>query len=881
MKMKKTLAVLLSMVLIICMMPATAFAVSGSGQVTFELSKDTAAYNTEVQKPIVSNVKLDGAAVEANSYTVDYGTGNYKDAGSYQVKVTVTVPAAVEGEEPTLHEGTKTFTVTPLDINTLTIIVPEQEEGKSVVQGEKIVFNGYQTSEFADSYDVTRSGTDAVFTGKKNLTGTKSVSFKTVPSLASAFEATVSKTGPYDGTEKPVSVYLTKKSGYTGSAYISASDYEVTPKTVVNKQPYTITITAKEGSGFAGSIVLTNQDIVPARDASSYYVSVANIPNQAYTATQLKPALEVTDYINGSNVSLKAGRDFYVTYGENNTIGSKTGSATLTFMNNYTGSRTVYFDIIDPAKDVSTAYVTAAYMDARTYSGSVEEPVLTVMKGTKTLLRNSEYEVVYVNTSTGVATNAPVNAGTYTIKIRGIGAYGGEYVYSQAFVINPRNIGDATISGLSDNYVYAGTKIEPSFSVYYPYGNALRLGNAYGTGDYYVTYGTNNTTGTTAGVIYIHGTGNFTGTKSVRFGIIGKSIAGCTASFTNGASSSNYTGVSIRPALTVKDGYYTILKEGVDYSVSYKDAAGKATVMKDAGSYTVVITGKGNYSGELALYYTVNGKPMSSAVVTLSQDSVTANGSAQKPSITSVKYGTATLKTTDYTVSYQDANGVEVTSMIKPGEYRIVLTGKGGYTGSTYATFTIKGLPQTIKIEKTAYKVYTESDPFRIKATATGDGTGFTYVSSNPSVASVSADGKVTIHKLGRAKITVTTTGMTKYDAATDDVYVKVHPDKTILSRKPWTEGKDKSFRVRWDIQEDSTMYQIRYSTSSDFKSYKTKTVTASEKYATQSTRITGLKANTKYYVQVRAIKTVTNDVGNEVKYYGKWANWRSVTTKK
>ncbi len=887
MKMKKTLAILLSLALVICMIPGAAFATEGSGEpapvsapaaAEVTLSSTTAEYNAAVQQPSVTGVKVNGEAV--TGYTVTYGEG-FKDKGVYTVTVTGTLPAA-EGAEAVAYEGTAQFTITALDINSskVNIIVPDQASGATAVTGEKFVYNGYQTAAFANDYTVTVSGTKATFTGSGNLTGSREVTFKTVPTLASAFTATGYKTSAYDGTEKAVSVYLSAKSGY---AYIASSSYEVTPKTVVAAGTHEVTVTAKEGSGYAGSITTTVT--VPARDASLYNVTVADIPNQGYTGGQIRPSLTVTDYLGGKTVTLVAGQDYYVTYGTNKAIGTNSGSATLTFMGNYTGTRTVYFDIIDPTKDVGSAYVSVTNNGIRTYTGYRDEPNYVVTLGAKTLTRNSQYEIVYTDDATGISTTSPVNAGTYTVTVRGIGTYGGEQVLAQKYVINARNIGDATISGLYDSYTYAGVKVEPTFSVYYPYGTLLTKGSIYGDGDYYVTYGSNSTTGTSAGVIYIHGNGNFTGTKVVRFGIAGKSIAGCSAYFTNGVSSSAYTGVAAKPAITVRDGYYTTLRQNIDYTVSYKDSLGKVvTSMKDAGTYTVVITGKGNYSGELNLTYTITGKDISYYTVTLSKNSVNATGTAQKPTVTSVKYGTTALKSTDYTVTYQNSLGQTVTSMTAPDTYRVVITGKGGYSGSTYATFRIVGTPQEIKIAKTAYKVYEDTDAFKLTGiSSTGDGTGYSYVSSDPTVASVSATGVVTVHKLGRAKITVTTTGMKKSDPASDDVYIKVYPDKAQLSKKPWTEDKKGSLRVRWDKQEGVTYYEVRYSRDKSFASgtYKTKKVNASTlDYTTQSTRISGLKSGYKYYVKVRAVKVVYNDYGQELKYYGKWSNWKSRVTK-
>ena len=152
------------------------------------------------------------------------------------------------------------------------------------------------------------------------------------------------------------------------------------------------------------------------------------------------------------------------------------------------------------------------------------------------------------------------------------------------------------------------------------------------------------------------------------------------------------------------------------------------------------MTGKGAYTGTKTLIFTIGGTDISNYTVTLKESSVNVTGYAQTPVITSVKYGyTNSLTSNDYTVTYQDENGKAVTTISAPGTYKVVVTGKNGYSGSTYTTFRIVGKPQTVTVDKDSYKKYPTSDYFKITASATGDGTGFTYTSNNPSVASVSS----------------------------------------------------------------------------------------------------------------------------------------------
>lgn len=72
---------------------------------------------------------------------------------------------------------------------------------------------------------------------------------------------------------------------------------------------------------------------------------------------------------------------------------------------------------------------------------------------------------------------------------------------------------------------------------------------------------------------------------------------------------------------------------------------------------------------------------ITNAVITLSQTSYSYDGSAKKPSVKSVKLGNVTLKTDDYTVSYQNNKNI--------GTATVTVTGRGNYAGTAKKTFTI------------------------------------------------------------------------------------------------------------------------------------------------------------------------------------------------
>lgn len=335
------------------------------------------------------------------------------------------------------------------------------------------------------------------------------------------------------------------------------------------------------------------------------------------------------------------------------------------------------------------------------------------------------------------------------------------------------------------------------------------------------------------------------------------------------------------PTVTVKssDGKITFVRDK-DYSMSY-------STNKNTGKVNVIITplAYGNLTGIASnkdYPITANKTDISKYTVILRETTVTADGTAKTPVITKVAYGSSSLSLSDYTVSYQDSTGKTVTRLIEPGTYKVVVTGKNGYSGSCYATYTILGLTQSITGIKNYYKVYPTTQPFKLDPQA-AEKTGFTFTSSDPTVASVDAYGYVTMHKPGRAKITITTKGTVKYNQATTSTEIRVYPNKVTMSRNPWTTGKKGQIKVRWNKRVGATRYEIRYSRQKSFKkgSYKTKKATAAvNSYSTQSTTVSKLRKGYTYYVKVRAVTQVYDDYGQKVNYYGNWSKAKTVKVK-
>ncbi|MEA4971434.1 MAG: MBG domain-containing protein [Candidatus Pelethousia sp.] len=157
-----------------------------------------------------------------------------------------------------------------------------------------------------------------------------------------------------------------------------------------------------------------------------------------------------------------------------------------------------------------------------------------------------------------------------------------------------RDITNATVEITGSLFTYTGFPIEPTLTVIFD-GEALVRGT-----DYIIEVAAESASnGTSAGAVTakLVGKGNFKGEKSgLSYTIQPKPLTEdmlATAGF-------SYTGKAQKPAVT--DGA-TTLAEGVDYTAAY-------TNNTNAGTATMHVTGKGNYSGTLSKPFTIAKAPL-------------------------------------------------------------------------------------------------------------------------------------------------------------------------------------------------------------------------------------------------------------------------------
>lgn len=222
-------------------------------------------------------------------------------------------------------------------------------------------------------------------------------------------------------------------------------------------------------------------------------------------------------------------------------------------------------------KDMSAATVTLKKAKT-TYNGKTQNPEVTsVVLGTDTLVAGTDYEVEAVTAK---------KAGTYTVKVNGIGKYKG--TATAEYTIAKRNIAKATATVKAKTYT--GKKLTSS-----SYTVKIKLNGKTTTlkkgKDYTVKAASRTSVGSST--VTITGKGNFKGTVKAKFAVTAKKIS---ATKVTVSSKVAYTGKTVKAKVIVKDGSKKL--DSKSYKVSYKNN-------KKIGKATVTITGKGNYAGTI------------------------------------------------------------------------------------------------------------------------------------------------------------------------------------------------------------------------------------------------------------------------------------------
>ncbi len=360
------------------------------------------------------------------------------------------------------------------------------------------------------------------------------------------------------------------------------------------------------------------------------------------TVTDPQKAHSLTEHVERLGATLKA--EGHIEYWQCSECGGFFADAAGT--NQITQQDTVIPKLVD----IGTASVSG--ITNKTYTGSAitQTPAVVLEAGSK-LTTGTDYEVTYKDNT---------NAGTATVVITGKGRYAGTKTVT--FTISPKTI-TPVVSLSAYSYTWSGTAPKPAVTVK-DGSKVLKAGT-----DYTVPALDGNVNAGTY-TVKVALTGNYSGSGSASYTIKAKAV---TPTVTLSKSSYTWNNKVQTPAVTVKAGTI-VLKKDTDYTVTLPSGR------KKAGTYTIMVTLKGNYSGSGSASYKITPKKITPAV-TLSATAYTYDGKVKKPAVT-VKYGKTKLAAGNYKVEY--ASGRK-----NVGAYKVTVTMKGNYSGSKAVTFKI------------------------------------------------------------------------------------------------------------------------------------------------------------------------------------------------
>ena len=680
-------------------------------------------YGSAPNSPSVQNNVSNGDV--AYSYAVR-GTTKFSEtvptaAGEYTVKATIAATANYEAAEATADFAIIGKTIT---------------DGMVTIEGTSFVFNndvqvpnvtvtdGTNTlgvNDYAVSYElvgdevttplesansvVNAGDYNVVITGKGNYTGTVKKSFKITKATLKNLAVTL--TGwTYGATANTPAV--------TGKPDDAEVTYTYSVDTTDPKdQVFTATVPSDAGDYIVKATVAASANYQGGEATKTFTIAKADIAESQFTKPQGVEKLTYTgaaqQLVTAGSVPTGATIKFYSEYVPNYYDGFNLNCLANTYTYTAdipTGTNAGYYAVLYKVdggtnyKDVEPGQTVIVFVDSvdvkdatieaiadTAFTGEAIEPELTVTFGQIPMVLGTDYTVAYTDN---------VSAGKATATITGKGNYKG--TKSVNFNIVRKAITDEMVTLSPETFTYNGSAQTPTVTVAYKIDEQTTKTLTENT-DYTISYkkvdGETTTTvesPTDAGEynVVVTGKGNYSGTASATFTINAASIAGATIA---AIAEQTFTGSAITPALTVTLMFgetQTELEQDEDYTVSYSNNV-------NVGQATATVTGTGNYTGSKTANFNITGKAITDAMVTLSPETFTYNGSAQTPTVTvAYKIDEQTTKTltenTDYTISYKKVDGETTTTVESPtdaGEYNVVVTGKGNYSGTVTKSFTI------------------------------------------------------------------------------------------------------------------------------------------------------------------------------------------------
>ena len=426
------------------------------------------------------------------------------------------------------------------------------------------------------------------------------------------------------------------------------------------------------------------------------------------------------------------------------------------------------------AKDV-------AFDKELTYTGNELTQTVTVTVNGKTLTVGTDYTV---SDLTGT------EPGSYPVTVTGTGNYTGEV--TKSFTISKAQISSAAITYDAGPYGYTGEEWKPEVAV--SFNDAALTADT----DYTVSYENNINAGTAK--IIITGIGDhFTGSTEKTFTINSAEISGCTFA---PIADVTYNTKAHTPEVTVAISGRT-LEADKDYTVSYASNV-------NAGTATVTVTGKGNFTGSANTTFTIAKADLNLSVYTISS---LCTETEVKTSTLPSNFFLADETETGFSIALTAAGGDAIFTQepaVVDGENMITYQLNGG-TGE--ATFNVTVTPASVNYKAGTYDlkiqaydktnvsnrivfesgsaVYTGSGIKYEKATIAGHSSGMRYTYAPDVATGATLDAAGLPLTVGTYTVTATYSDASSYGYKTATFTItKATPAGTPAYTKIETSGK-------------------------------------------------------------------------------------------
>jgi hypothetical protein len=445
-------------------------------------------------------------------------------------------------------------------------------------------------------------------------------------------------------------------------------------------------ILCKPPFAFANNEYMTGSDIMTASDPVEVIVEddvALNSAEYTFNGEEQTPVITVSK----GGKKLSEGEDYTVSWDSNYRCYANTYTATIEGIRLYSGQVQKQYKI-KPAVLSDEDSTWTLDVNRQTYAGNVElKPTVQLKCGFKYITAgDGGFDVLYsnnVNVGTATVTVVPKESGssfvgskTGTFQIRAAKL---NSVTTEQLLTGTMDNGNITFDRLSSNPIigkasYTGFEQSPSIPQLILFTNTTAGQVRYNlvSDDYEIGEWVNNTNVGEASVT-LNGTGNFTGSLTLKWNIEPKSLADDDV-VVSGLDDQVWTGSVVtppEPVVTIGD--RTLVKD-TDYTLAYGEN------LVDVGAVEVTIEGVGNYKDAVANKFFRIAKSVESADVTVEGGQV-YTGQALTPAV-AVKLGDEVLVADrDYTLQYADN--------INAGTATVTVTGADDYIGSISKTFDI------------------------------------------------------------------------------------------------------------------------------------------------------------------------------------------------